>query len=180
MVDNARRPYKHQRRVRRGDLITARGLTQVREAVNQIVGDVNPPQQRFGKAVSNPGRSKRFKVVEVKGDYLVCNAFNGQVTGTQKITVAKPWLLRRSPFDGESRDSITYTYSSDTERQADDGSNTEDQVVVPSYVVDDEIYAEFDPEGGSGVTVTLPDNTEVAAMWLDTNRDGRAWAKKAT
>jgi len=85
--------------------------------------------------------------------------------------VAKPYLLRRSLA---SWNGITFAYSSNFEREATDGVDTEDQVIVPAYVPDDILYI-VRPYGGTGTV----DDGGNAIVWLDLNVDGRAWAKEA-
>jgi len=166
-----------------GEVIAASKLNQPVRHINRNLPHAGPPRQVVGAAVAG-GRMtvRRFQVRQVKGDYLVCRTLDvSNNAGDDDIKVAKPYLLRRTPFDGETRNGISYTYSSDTEREADDGDDTEDQVVVPSYVehgddeTGDEIYAIRAPTGGTGVV----DSENNAVSWLDLNVDGRAWAQKA-
>lgn len=116
----------------------------------------------------------QYRIKSVGADHLVCRTWDGTTEGTLDLLVAKPYLLRRTPFDGQTRDGITYTYSSDIAREADDGSTTETQVVVPSWVADDIIYATREVQGG----VEAEGGGE-ELFWVDDNRDGRAWAKEA-
>ena len=85
--------------------------------------------------------------------------------------IAKGQLIRNSVV---ARAGITYTYSAVDTRTADDGAATEDQVIVPSYTVDDEIYAMRGINRGSGV-FSDPNSTQ-KIEWLDLNLDARAWA----
>ena len=94
------------------------------------------------------------------------------------VFIAKPYLLRRTPFDGLTRNDITYAYDSDTQRVATDADDdTETQQVVPSYVAGDVVFAVRDFSGGTGAW-TAPTNADpVEVVWQDLNVDGRAWAK---
>jgi hypothetical protein len=65
---------------------------------------------------------------------------------------------------------ITYTPSGTQSRTAASTIGSETQVVVPRYLVNDEIYAD-EPQGG--VAVTSP----AGITLMDCNRDGRAWAE---
>ena len=71
---------------------------------------------------------------------------------------------------------ISYAYTSNVTRDArlQGAVRSEPQLVIPSYVRDDEITAARNIVGGSGVEVG---GAEI--VWLDLNVDGRAWAKKA-
>lgn len=84
------------------------------------------------------------------------------------VEIAKPYLLQRTPFDGETRDGVTYTYTDGETRSATDGVTTEDQVIVPAYVINDIIVA-------ARLTAENLKN-QLYAEWLDINADGRAWA----
>lgn len=115
--------------------------------------------------------SARFRLKSVASDHLVCRSWDGAAEGAVDVLVAKSFLLRKTPFDGQSRNGVAYVYTTDVERVADNGTATETQVVVEPYVVGDEVYATRQPLRGTGVE---------GVDWLDDNRDGRAWAKKAT
>jgi hypothetical protein len=157
----------------RGDRFSASHLDEVRKAVEQILKSTGISSQFIGEKA--PIVLRQFKVVSEDGDFLICNAFNADITSDESIFVAKPYLLRRTPFDGLSRNGIAYIYSTDALRTADDGSDTEVQVIVPSYVAGDVIYAFL------GVLAILDvENDDGNTMrFLDANLDGRAWAKQA-
>lgn len=111
---------------------------------------------------------ERFIVVSVSGDYVTADRADGSESG---VKIAKPYKLQRSPWDGNSAiidgNAIHYTYNTDVKRTATtSGGLVEIQVVVPRYLVDDEIFACQADTGVSGVE------------WQDLNADGRAWARK--
>lgn len=87
--------------------------------------------------------------------------------------IALPYLLRKTPFDGNTRNGVTYEYLNnglrDAELQAD--SYTERQTIVPLYVQNDIVYCQDIGEGVTGVT---------GADYIDLNLDGRAWALVAS
>ena len=149
------------------------------DVTNRLIDGIIPPQQL------KPGGSglfvRRFRIVSEDGDYLTCNEWDGETQGSVEFIVAKNYLCRRTPFDGSSRtvrgEEISYTYSSDTEREADDGTNTEDQLVVPAYTADDEIFAMKPIAGGTGASYKVG-GVDTAIEWLDLNADSRAWAKE--
>lgn len=107
------------------------------------------------------------------GDYLICRTWNGSDSGNVLIEVAKPYLLRRTPFHGQSRLGIAYQYTSPVTRTATRDATTESQVVNPSFANGDVIYAELPIGGGTGVIA----ESGKAIRWLDKNLDARAWAK---
>ena len=173
MVDKPRQTFTRLKRWRPGEkTLPARKLNGPIDAINSLVFGARVPQQPKAK-----GRHGVYKLTisSVDGDYVICTTPSGAT-----VNVAKPYLLRRTPFDGTTsgRDGITFTYSSDSQREADDGTDTETQVVVPSYVSGDTIYAIRYPVGGTDVTTGgSPDES---VTYLDINTDGRAWAKKAS
>jgi len=101
------------------------------------------------------------------------------------IHVAKPYLLRHTPFHGKRRDGLDYNYTSNVARTASKTTLgnppttvTENQVIVPKYVAGDVIYAigrVFGPRDEFRVSASGPD--VVSTRWLDMNVDGRFWAK---
>ena len=120
------------------------------------------------------------RVDDVEEDYLECSIYD-PVTEYHGATVyvAKPWELRASPFDGETwtyddGTSIEYTYDAaypHRKRSADDGADTETQVITPDYVI-------------GGYIRLLSGNTHVdggdsnPCVWEDLNTAGRCWAKE--
>lgn len=127
----------------------------------------------------------RFVVVDANfPDTVLCSTVKG---GPGVVQVAKPYLLRRTPFDGQRRDGIEFAYTSNTERTAtrrepppQEGQQppTENQRIIPKYVADDVITAvtqaldgedDLRSEAGSDVRLYTP--------WVDLNIDGRYWAK---
>jgi len=125
---------------------------------------------------ADSARPTRMRVKNTSdfGDYLVCRRWDGTTEGTTDILVALPYLLQKTPFNGQVRNGVTYAYITNRRRtatHATDGTFTE--VVTPSYVLNDEIWAERAGSGGSGV---VEEGTGNAVRWMDKNRDGRAWA----
>lgn len=162
---NASRITSLLRMVEAGETITADDTNKAREAVNALIRSVAAPSQIF----LGPSRGLiQMIIADVsEDDYLICNTWDGTTQGTIPIVVAKPYLLRNlAAWNG-----MTYTYSDSQTREADDGADTEDQVVVPAYVVDDIIYCQATnfTNIGDGVTTDM--------KLVDCNLDGRAWAK---
>jgi hypothetical protein len=105
-----------------------------------------------------------------QGDDFITVTPAGGTSPADDIEVAKPGQLRRTPWDGETRDGITYTYTSEYQRTGNDGSADEEQEIIPRYVAGDEII--FRPINGEDLQGALDD-----VNYIDTNIDGRAWAK---
>ncbi len=154
-----------------GEPLDHRKLNQSVKALQALTKGVRPPSQIVPKAGEAAVVSiQQFKIESIAGDYLVCNPWNGIEATASQFLIAKPPELRRSRV---SWNGLTFTYVDDQSRVADDGSETEDQVVVPLYVVGDVIYGLKGITGGTGVE--LEDGS--AVDWLDQNVAGRAWAK---
>lgn len=169
-----------------GDPLYAAWLNQLRDAVlAEIVGDGDVVVRRAGSRLT-VGLARRipgvqgaivaqFVVASVGDDHLVCRTWDGSNQGDADVLVAKPWLLRKTPFHGLTLNGKTYIYDSGTARNVDDGNEDEDQVIIPSYTDPSGavIYAVRGVVGGTGVVVESD-----PVVWLDLNVDGRAWAKK--
>ncbi len=112
----------------------------------------------------------------VFGDYLqvrelVTYADGTDVLGPVNILVAKPWILRRTPFDGVIFNNFLYTYIDQSTRDATDQSppgKIERQVITPAYFLNTRIYCARIVRGGTGVADSI--------RALDLNVDARAWA----
>lgn len=169
-----------QWRWRRNDAITAKRLDSTARVVQELHGAVEPPKQIVRQGQETAADVRQFRIVAVNGDYVTAARLQGtyenEADTDDQTYIAKPYLLRRTPFDGASRNSIDYTYTDNVTRTATDAdSNTETQVVVPSYVVGDIIYATRAIDGGTGVELVTTQG-RIAVEWLDLNVDGRAWA----
>jgi len=159
----------------RGDPLRANRLTRMVKAINRMGRGIQAPLQIPPEKPSPIIR--KFRFVEAKDDYLICKEFDrieNQSIGTEsQIFIAKDYLNRRTPFEagGESEDrgGITYVYTdpiaenlnsdpvvdaAPLERNADNGTDSEDQVIIPSYQKNDIIVATRNIQGGTGVIVT--------------------------
>ena len=114
-----------------------------------------------------------FRVVSCDDEYLTCHVYDWTTEGATSIYVAKPPALRKSQYNGITRNSITYTYVSAQQRTASDGTNSQTEVIVPSYQDDDVIFA---MRADTGVF----DSGGAPVVWQDINDWGRAWAEQAT
>lgn len=93
--------------------------------------------------------TRRAKINSSDGDVLLVQFFDngdGSLTGAE-FPAAKPYLLRRTPFDGETisyinGDSITYTYTNDYTRTHDDGTDSADFTVYPTWFVGEVVKLE--------------------------------------
>jgi hypothetical protein len=115
-----------------------------------------------------------FKIVDVLEDYLSCNMYDqfGELITDVLVNVAKQYMLRRSPFDGTTRNGISYAYTGDESRVATkSGEDPITEYVTSSFQVGDLIVAERFIHGGT-FCLEAPD-------WL-MRSDGRAWAESDT
>lgn len=123
----------------------------------------------------DPDRPWRlFIISSVEGDYLVVNPVNGDGSTNTKRTryVLKPWTLRRTPFDGKTVNSVSYTYIDNATRTAT-GSATETQLITQDYFAGAQIYARpIQPK----VKLTAGAGSGKYTGLLDVNVDARAWA----
>ena len=95
------------------------------------------------------------------------------VIGPQNIGVAMPWLLRRTPFDGQTWQGVTYTYTSNQQRNAvlvSDPGTVYVEHITPNYAVGDVLHCARLCEGGTGV------GDESAMINCIDLSVGRAWA----
>lgn len=155
-------------RIHRGDALSAAKANRTVDVINRLTQGTRPARQIPPTPQPKPkARSKRLTLQAMGPDHLECVNDAGEV-----FMVAKPWLARRTPFDGQTRDGVTYAYTADDRRIGTIGvppdEETETQEVVPRYVVGDEIYA--DEADSTGVEV---DGTAVMLV----AKEGREFAK---
>lgn len=101
----------------------------------------------------------------VEGDYIVCEDAQGYV-----VNIGKPWLIQRTPFDGETFDGVDYAYNDIIHgyRVASKaGKFDEAQFVTPRYVIGETIRAVYLRTG-------LFDVDDKRIDWEDTTN--RIWA----
>lgn len=112
----------------------------------------------------------------VFGDYLQVRELTtysdgSDVIGPVDILVAKPWILRRTPFDNQIFNNFLYEYIDQETRTATDQSppnKVEIQYTTPAYFLNSRIYCARIVSGGTGVSQSI--------RALDLNVDARAWA----
>lgn len=129
-------------------------------------------------------RLTQFQVVENFGDYVSAKPFLRGIAFGSLTFIAKRWLLRRTPFDGNTIDDVLYDYTNDNERlavktQPDESVRRELQFITPAYLsAFSVIYATKGPRNGTGV-VTQTQHGELPVgspvEWL-AEVDGREWA----
>lgn len=164
-------------RWRRGEPISARKLNTAVDAINRVGRSIGQPYQVIRQPVPTSGGSTtQMRYKSMGQDHIVCRTWDGLEEGSDDINVAKPFKLRRTPFDNETYNGIDYVYSSNTERVASTDDDEETQIIHDEYVEDDIIYA-TQPVGGTGVLDNGEEGEDV--LWLDTNADARCWVRRA-
>lgn len=132
------------------------------------------------------GITSQFRVHTVGDDYLICYEWDGAAITGDLVYIAKPFHLRRTPFDGldvtyaienppnpNFNVTLHYVYSSATFRTASLGGQSEGQTVIPRFALDrDIIYAS---EVEQSIGINDPNGSEITLV--DINADGRSWAK---
>jgi len=112
----------------------------------------------------------RFRFKSMGTDHLVCRTWDGTNEGASDINIAKSPKLRFS-ITSETIDVLTITYSSyntGSQTRVATGTISENQAIVPRFLVNDIIYA---VSASTGVSVS---STPVSL--IDLNLDARAWS----
>ena len=159
------------------------------EGFNQLVNHtaIGVARQGLEAQQEQSASIKQFKLTRVFDDWIECREFDGTTESTEFTKIAKPYKLRRTPFDLQSFEfiledplainqslNIAYHYYSNTFRTATVTgtiSIVEKQIVIPIYRAGDVIYA----TQPSNFSMTISGET---TDWLDINADSRAWARK--
>lgn len=152
---------------------------EISRATNRVLGmPVETPQQSRRNIPTS--ELIRFVVKSVSDDHLVCRTWDGTNEGTVDIKVAKPYILRRTPFHGKTLtvngNTLTYSYASGTQRTVTKSGGSETQIIVPGYVATGSGYQGnqvWAARCDAGVTVSGE-----TVFLVDVNIDGRMWAKQ--
>jgi hypothetical protein len=161
------------RAVRPGEPIRAPAWNHLVDSMNRLSNGISAVPTQVRTNFDNEADIlfiRRFTIESVNGDYLTCKEIG--ITDKPSIPIARPPLLRRSL---ESHDGVSYTYSNDQTRVATLGGDSETQVMTPSYVADDIIFAISKIDDGTGAF----DLSGNSITWQDLNVDARQWAKEA-
>lgn len=116
-------------------------------------------------------------VKAIQNDILSCEFFDPTLGGSNGIVVnvAKPYLLRRTPFHGQTifypnGQSISYSYTDAQTRTATYGVDTETQMITPMYFINERIRIVLCNTG-------LFDGSGEKVKWEDANTAGRHWTE---
>ena len=121
--------------------------------------------------------TKIVRIKQIRGDYLVCREWNGVTETLGDIFVAKPWLLRRTPFVGRNYGGYTYLYTGDQLRTSHQfGLPSEDQKIVPPYLVSDELDILKKPTTAKRIASDADEDGGDSILWLEMSPT-RVWAQ---
>lgn len=153
----------------------------------------DPRTGHYVPLVPDPGaRLGLFILLEEKYDYLLCKGYDPYTsTYLEQVAVAKPFLLQRTAFDGNSitfRDmTVSYAYSDTIGMRVSSSGEGEDEVtetqrITPDYFANDvllvartQFYSEV--TGSVQDATGLLDENGDEIVWVDLNFSGRAWAQ---
>ena len=161
-----------------GDPNSAEWLDQQRDAIERLQLGGQLAQVGYELFLWRQVFMARVESVPTTPDVLIAREYRvyasptPPVIGTQNILVALPWLLRRTPFDGQTWHGISYSYTDNQTRQATDSSIpiTLTEHITPSYQPGDIIHCARLVQGGTGV---IDQSLGVGVLDLTV---GRVWA----
>lgn len=134
-------------------------------------GDENAALDLSGIASDAEGGLQGPFLFKSKEDsWIVCRSWDGSTEGDTDILIALPPKLRAVGSEVIDGDTVTYSaYDNGAQtRHADNGTDEEDQVITPRFLVDDLIYA------NTALTLVDDDDGNPIPLLMD-NTDGRAW-----
>jgi hypothetical protein len=107
--------------------------------------------------------------ISEEGSRILCT----DTRGNNLVYVAKPYMLRRSGFHGETVNGVSYEFTNVNQRTASvpDEEDDESQIITPDYIAGEIIFAVK-----YRVQLVLDDDTEGFCDWEDINAAGRCWA----
>lgn len=165
-----RRPDKW----RENEPVSASKLEELRDGLDRLIEGTDPRQ--LSETLPAAAQVFQGELVSVSADHIIVREYRiypsptPPVVGSTSILVAKPYLLRRTPFDGQTRDGVSYTYVTDQQRTATIGPDQRTEHVTPGYVVGDLVYCLRAVLNGTGVE---SGGAIIGALEL---AGGRTWA----
>jgi hypothetical protein len=161
---------------RKGDRLLADDLNKLAQAIiERLTGGNGVSVSSFlrsavvtaEKIVVPPVELTQVEVQSQEDDYLKCRTLDASGnTGPNDIYVMKPWTLRRSPFDGQTVNGVSYAYASHWSRTAD---GEESQLITQDYFAGAVIYV-------MNMNISIEVETGIFTRMIDVNADARAWA----
>lgn len=168
------------------DREVSQAFDEVRRRIRDLDEHVDKIPVRMPSGGGGGTQLRSFQVVSIQDDYITCNTWvpSTETAGSDDVYVAKPYLLRTTPFDTiaityQNGDEITYTYDTERRRLATltaVGTDPEEfQVVTPDYYVGEIVVAK---NGKSGVLFDEGGEDEAPIIWEDINQAARLWARE--
>lgn len=163
----------------------------------QPIKPFSPIQDEIPVPVEKKLRLGVFFLLEERDDYLICKGYdpNGSGSVRRKIKVAKPWLLQKTRWHGQTVPLIvggrtvpvTFEYTGLGKRIAratvvsDDGEEEEveeTQRITMDYFAGDAILAARVRQDAQREGFALSERLARPGrrLWLDLNMSGRCWA----
>ncbi len=153
-------------------------LSEMASAVNRNSALLDPPS-KVDRLLIPVVRMFKLKGSTLEDwDYVHGNTWDGTTRGSDDIRILKPWFLRGTFWNDRvsARVGIRYEQFDDAKRTASkSGEDDETQWIIPSYEINDVIFAISNVYGGFETQTVDPASKD--ALWMDLNVDGRMWAK---
>lgn len=115
-------------------------------------------------------------ITAINNDYLTISYQPDGLDEAEDVLIAKPFMLRKTPFDGQTVNSITYAYDEDDENKriaTEDGEDRE-EYLRPAYYVGEEITIARIPQE---ITVENDSGAEIELRYVDANTSGKSWVE---
>lgn len=136
------------------------------------------PQTGAYAPVGDVGLFQELTIVGVGHNVLLCSDRDGRAA-----LVLKPWLLRASTFDDQTRDGVLYNSTAIDERDATivATSKVSEEIVTPGYFTDEKIMAYRRVERDAALGTVEDEFGDLVAagdhrlFWEDMNLAGRRW-----
>jgi hypothetical protein len=162
-----------------GTPVSAGRLNQLARVAGASYGGVRGPRLIDASREIDP-RWYPMLVIAEEGDFLTCEPYGLDGAAAAAIArgggyrIAKPPLLRKTPFHGKVRAGIAYTYTSASKRTATNSLGlTQQEEVVPRYEPGDLVFA----TRAAGRHLITPEGQKpITTDFLDVNVDARGWA----
>ncbi len=129
-----------------------------------LVGDILEAQTWANQTYLANGTQDpvAFEFIADFGDYVSATPVDGN---DEVVLIAKPFNLRRTPFDGATIGGVTYDYISNSSREADNGVDpVETQMITPDMDEETIIHA---VRNVRGLGMNGPDDNPIGWLMID-------------
>lgn len=141
------------------------------------------PQARYGLFGAGGGsETHECRIDSLGEDVLYCTILISSIASGDSIVVAKPYKLRKSPWDGQTVNGLTYVYAINTPSQrtaqtVSGAARTVNHRIIPRYNADSEpstSRADIILAHKVSDSIYVTDQS-TPVEWIDMNVDGRVW-----